>query len=51
CAMLPKTGRCRAAILRYYFNSTTGRCESFIFGGCQGNGNNWRTLAECRQTC
>lgn len=49
---LPKvTGDCRAYFPRYYFNYTTETCERFIYGGCQGNSNNFKTIAECYKTC
>ena len=49
---LPKvTGPCRAAFRRWYFNKATGRCEMFIYGGCRGNANNFRTKSECEQKC
>ena len=44
-------GDCRAAITRYYYNQLTGRCETFSYGGCGGNENNFRTLEECEETC
>ncbi|XP_043242907.1 actinia tenebrosa protease inhibitors-like [Amphibalanus amphitrite] len=47
---LPKVvGPCLAAIPRYYFNGK--RCAQFIYGGCGGNANNFRTVGECRKTC
>eukprot|EP01084_Bolivina_argentea_P091351 164449_1 len=49
---LPKvTGVCRAAIPRYYYNADTYRCEEFIYGGSNGNDNNFETLYECHQLC
>ena len=27
------------------------RCESFFYGGCGGNGNNFHTLKECHEAC
>jgi hypothetical protein len=29
----------------------TGQCEPFIYGGCEGNANNFETLAECERAC
>ena len=49
---LPKvTGPCRAAFRRWYFNKAKGICERFIYGGCRGNANNFRTKQECEQKC
>lgn len=28
-----------------------GACKLFIFGGCQGNENNFETMEECIQEC
>ncbi|CAF0824528.1 unnamed protein product, partial [Rotaria sordida] len=41
------TGPCRAAFPRFHYNSATRSCESFVYGGCGGNKNNFRTKAEC----
>ena len=50
--LLPKvTGPCRAAFRRYYYNNSKKRCELFIYGGCQGNKNNFKTLGACKRTC
>ena len=51
CSLPPKTGPCRAQIPRYYHNIETGECETFIYGGCQGNANNFRTKEECEEKC
>ncbi|XP_077551055.1 papilin-like isoform X2 [Haemaphysalis longicornis] len=49
---LPKVvGRCLAYMPRYYYNTTTKTCQKFIYGGCEGNANNFFTLRECNQTC
>ncbi len=45
------TGSCFALIPRYFFNTKTGKCEMFTYGGCGGNGNNYKTLQECTQQC
>ncbi|KAL2081279.1 hypothetical protein ACEWY4_023132 [Coilia grayii] len=44
-------GPCKALRERYYFNIDTGYCESFEYGGCQGNDNNFETLEECEEMC
>ncbi|XP_061215430.1 kunitz-type protease inhibitor 2-like, partial [Neopsephotus bourkii] len=49
---LPKAvGRCRAAVPRFWFNSTSGSCQAFTYGGCDGNANNFATERECRESC
>lgn len=49
--LLPKDdGPCRAYVPRYYYNITTKKCEPFIYGGCQGNANNF-ALLQCQYTC
>merc|ERR1712038_683844 len=50
----PVTGPCRGAFPRYFFNSATGSCDKFVYGGCGGTANNYKTeeacLAECKPT-
>ena len=47
----PKTGPCRAAFPRWYFNSTLNECIEFVYGGCDGNENNFKTKKNCTETC
>lgn len=51
CSQPRVVGFCRAAIRRFFFNATTGKCESFIYGGCNGNSNNFRSYDRCREAC
>ena len=52
---LPLTiGDCRgrrAAFPRVYFDSSDGQCKDFIYGGCEGNANNFRNKEECEELC
>ncbi|CAG7830632.1 unnamed protein product [Allacma fusca] len=49
---LPKdTGPCRNDILRHFFDSSAGKCRPFIYGGCQGNSNNFLTEQDCTLAC
>nr|P0DN15.1 RecName: Full=U-actitoxin-Avd3n; Short=U-AITX-Avd3n; AltName: Full=AsKC11; Flags: Precursor [Anemonia viridis] len=50
--LLPKVvGFCRARFPRYYYNSSSRRCEKFIYGGCGGNANNFSSYYECHIKC
>nr|QDC23073.1 kunitz domain-containing protein isoform 2 [Cupiennius salei] len=49
CSLPSVMGPCRAMMPRFYFNGD--KCQSFIFGGCEGNGNNFRSVEECEQRC
>ena len=51
CPLPPQTGHCRGYFPRYHFDEASGQCEKFIYGGCGGNENNFKTLKECQQTC
>ncbi len=51
CSFAPDSGSCDAYMPRYYFDSGTGRCALFIYGGCDGNDNRFDTAAECAQAC
>ena len=49
---MPKVpGPCKAFMPRWWYNAKTGKCEKFIYGGCQGNANNFKTEEECMETC
>lgn len=51
CELKVDPGPCKGAFVKYYYNSATGVCKKFIYGGCEGNGNNFRTWIECSKTC
>ena len=49
---LPKVvGPCFDEVLRFYFDEVTGLCRPFLYGGCQGNKNNFKTQEECYAIC
>lgn len=50
CLQKGETGRCRAAIRRYYFDSEKGKCQMFIWGGCGGIVP-FETMESCQKTC
>ena len=51
CQQEKDDGPCRAAMPRWFFNKQTQSCQEFLYGGCQGNKNNFRSQAECQLQC
>ncbi|EFN87117.1 trypsin inhibitor [Harpegnathos saltator] len=45
------TGPCKAYKPQYGYNNEEKRCVRFIYGGCQGNDNRFKTLEECQKAC
>ncbi|KAG7476571.1 hypothetical protein MATL_G00084400 [Megalops atlanticus] len=51
CELPMEKGPCWAMHLLYYYDSQERTCRTFFFGGCRGNGNRFKTLKKCHQTC
>ena len=51
CNLEADIGPCRASMPRYFFNSKSGKCELFTYGGCSGNRNNFESASECEKKC
>ncbi|XP_042318262.1 papilin-like [Sceloporus undulatus] len=51
CLLPSDQGDCDARFPRFFFNSTSGKCEKFIYGGCGGNANNFVTKEKCLRVC
>ncbi|PWA28302.1 hypothetical protein CCH79_00019010 [Gambusia affinis] len=51
CVEPPRTGPCRAHFTRWYYNPKDKKCVRFIYGGCDGNGNNFEDKDDCSETC
>ncbi|EFX87486.1 hypothetical protein DAPPUDRAFT_43239, partial [Daphnia pulex] len=51
CFLPLSKGFCRAHWVRYYYDPSSRSCKSFVYGGCDGNGNNFHSLNECRLAC
>ena len=45
------SGPCRESETRWYYDSGEGRCMRFLFGGCEGNQNNFMTQEDCKIGC
>ncbi|XP_044295759.1 protein AMBP [Varanus komodoensis] len=51
CRKPMDTGPCLGMEQRYFYNATSQTCDSFYFGGCMGNKNNFLSERACLQTC
>ncbi|CAL4099000.1 unnamed protein product, partial [Meganyctiphanes norvegica] len=51
CTAPPEIGMCRAAFPKFYYDPSTSTCLQFIFGGCGGNDNQYKTAEECYRSC
>ncbi|XP_061636830.1 kunitz-type protease inhibitor 2 [Phyllopteryx taeniolatus] len=51
CEAEPAAGPCRAAFRRWYYDSRLRQCKMFIYGGCQGNKNNYNNQKSCSDAC
>ncbi|XP_070587011.1 carboxypeptidase inhibitor SmCI-like isoform X2 [Erythrolamprus reginae] len=51
CQLPAKPGPCQVMQPRYFYSQILGRCRLFLYSGCQGNGNNFRSRRECERIC
>ncbi|KAL0859200.1 hypothetical protein ABMA27_011017 [Loxostege sticticalis] len=51
CSQPIESGICFGNFDRFAFDSNTGKCTEFVYGGCGGNDNLFHTLEECRSAC
>ncbi|CDW60492.1 Tissue factor pathway inhibitor 2, partial [Trichuris trichiura] len=51
CELPSDSGPCMAYFTKYYYNKESKKCETFVYGGCQGNENRFDTLEECEAKC
>ncbi|XP_002137710.2 PI-actitoxin-Afv2a [Drosophila pseudoobscura] len=51
CLLPLEQGKGKAILRNWYFNSTTSKCQKFVFFGGEKNGNNFQTKARCNKIC
>ena len=51
CIQFPETGPCKAKFTRYYYDQPDAKCKPFRYGGCKGNGNNFKSSIGCQAAC
>ncbi|CAM4705939.1 unnamed protein product [Leuciscus chuanchicus] len=44
-------GPCKAYEPRWAYSGSQRRCQPFVYGGCKGNENNFKTKDACEDTC
>nr|CDS20673.1 WAP, kazal, immunoglobulin, kunitz and NTR [Echinococcus granulosus] len=51
CNLPMRTGPCRAYFRVWGYNPASDQCESFVYGGCGGNANQFKEKIECERAC
>uniref|UniRef100_A0A1A8PZ06 Low density lipoprotein receptor-related protein 11 n=1 Tax=Nothobranchius pienaari TaxID=704102 RepID=A0A1A8PZ06_9TELE len=51
CAAAPVVGPCKGTFPRWYYDHKAGECKHFLYGGCQGNHNNFLQESDCVSEC
>uniref|UniRef100_A0A8C6WI38 WAP, follistatin/kazal, immunoglobulin, kunitz and netrin domain containing 2b n=1 Tax=Neogobius melanostomus TaxID=47308 RepID=A0A8C6WI38_9GOBI len=51
CGLPSLQGPCKAYEPRWAYSSTLRHCQSFIYGGCDGNNNNFESKEACEEMC
>lgn len=51
CNLTMEAGPCLAHIIMWYYDKEREVCDTFIWGGCQGNGNRFESFEKCSALC
>ena len=51
CTLPAVEGTCASYEEKWFYNSVEQECQVFVYNGCDGNGNNFHTRAECEKRC
>ncbi|KAL4220846.1 Serine peptidase inhibitor [Mactra antiquata] len=53
CEVPADPGSCQNYVYnsRYYYDKDTCQCKKYLYGECEGNGNNFETTEECLSAC
>lgn len=51
CKQPQTVGICLASFTRYYYDSALRECRVFVYGGCDGNLNNFASMEACQRKC
>uniref|UniRef100_A0A8C0N165 WAP, Kazal, immunoglobulin, Kunitz and NTR domain-containing protein 1 n=1 Tax=Canis lupus familiaris TaxID=9615 RepID=A0A8C0N165_CANLF len=51
CVLPAVQGRCQGREARWAYSPLLQQCHPFVYGGCEGNGNNFESRASCEDAC
>ncbi|OCT64301.1 WAP, Kazal, immunoglobulin, Kunitz and NTR domain-containing protein 1 [Xenopus laevis] len=51
CSLPPVRGTCKVPEWRWAYSTMMRQCFSFVYGGCQGNLNNFESKQACEERC
>ncbi|NXP70636.1 AMBP protein, partial [Ramphastos sulfuratus] len=51
CRLPIVPGPCQRPVTRWAFDAAQGKCITFSYGGCKGNGNQFYSEKECKEYC
>ncbi|XP_031784533.1 papilin isoform X3 [Nasonia vitripennis] len=51
CLEPVEAGPCDGEITAYFYDKDAGKCQAFIYGGCEGNANRYETEEQCERLC
>ncbi|XP_050352180.1 papilin-like [Nymphalis io] len=51
CFLQPEIGECDKDLTRWGYNPTKNKCQTFEYGGCGGNDNNFLDMESCKAAC
>ncbi|GAB5583270.1 tissue factor pathway inhibitor [Prionailurus iriomotensis] len=51
CVLPAVQGRCQGWEPRWAYSPLLRQCHPFVYGGCEGNGNNFESRASCEDAC
>lgn len=51
CRQNRERGNCHNYVIRWYYETKNQECKKFVYGGCGGNLNNFKSSDTCEQSC
>ncbi|XP_067941385.1 papilin-like isoform X1 [Watersipora subatra] len=51
CQLKSDTGKCANYTINWYYDSASGVCRRFWYGGCEGNSNRFKSKKHCDSVC